>query len=547
METQYVENRWSDETTDEQRCSGTAHTIVTKQCKHCWGAIVGRKVTSSLSFLIVRKADNKEFTVNGKLDRKSKTGFSYQFLNPYFGECGAYKSDKKWISLGSDTSKAKQKATHIVNKAIPLVKPIETKSYKPSPTRREEKYSYSDVVLNPPIKPALLVREGVTTKSIVSTFLKYEDERAKNGEITYTTSQSNKGYAEEIGRFFQDQTPDKITTENITKHIDIIKCQHKRSAQIYATIYERLLLVARAKGLIEFRATNPASDLLAIKHVVQRSRCDEQSFASVQNLYTDKEVVYKLANELGLATKIRKMDLVLMRNKKGCDWEKRVKRYEENKNLGLKRRLKYSDYKKFAPYSYLDDDNQELVVYQLKTSNIIRIPYSHKIGNEYLTVGDVVERIKSVCDKSSDYLLHHTKNIGMAKIGAPIHPNTLSRKFTEKVRNLGFDWLNKTPPTWHELRSLSIRIEDDYRKLGLTAETSHEKSKDNSFSNARHSSSTLSSLVTNSPLATQSTSLAAGHSSNAVTSIYKSCRGIAGSSLKGAMKRVTNSRISATS
>lgn len=507
---------------------------------------MGRPIACSLSFTVYRKADNKKFTVNGKVDKKSKTGVSFQFLNPYFGEHGAFKFDKKWISLGSSETNAKQKATDIVNKVMSFVGTTKTKQIKRPTTRRRQKYDYSHVVFNSPIKPSLFVRKGITTNHIVSTFLNHEDERAKSGEITYTTSASNKGYAKEIGRFFKDRPPEMFTTDNITKHIDIIKSQHTRTAQIFAKVYERMLFVAKAKGLVDFRVTNPALDLLKIKHIVQRSRCDEDSYNHIQNSYTNNEVVYKLANELGLVTKVREMDLVLIRNKKGSDWEKRVKHYEEDNNLGLKRRLKRSDYKNFAPYSYVDDDNQELVVYQLKTSNIIRIPYSHKIGKGYSTVGEVIEKIKLICDKKSDYLLHHIKRIGMAKIGAPIHPNTLSRKFTEKVRNLGFDWLNKTPPTWHELRSLSIRIEDEYRELRLTAETPHKKSKDNNFDKARNSSSTLSSLVTNSPSAKQSTSIAAGHSSNAVTSIYRSCRGIAGSLIKGAMKRVANPRISAT-
>ncbi len=55
----------------------------------------------------------------------------------------------------------------------------------------------------------------------------------------------------------------------------------------------------------------------------------------------------------------------------------------------------------------------------------------------------------------SPYLLHHTRAQGQAKVGAPIHPDTISQAFTDARKLAGIP--DAGAPTFHELRSLSKR------------------------------------------------------------------------------------------
>lgn len=61
----------------------------------------------------------------------------------------------------------------------------------------------------------------------------------------------------------------------------------------------------------------------------------------------------------------------------------------------------------------------------------------------------------------SPYLLHHTKAQGQAKLGAPVHPDTISQAFTDARKLAGIP--DEKAPTFHELRSLCKR---EYEKQG---------------------------------------------------------------------------------
>ncbi|MCG8053816.1 MAG: phage integrase Arm DNA-binding domain-containing protein [Candidatus Thiodiazotropha endolucinida] len=81
-----------------------------------------------------------------------------------------------------------------------------------------------------------------------------------------------------------------------------------------------------------------------------------------------------------------------------------------------------------------------------------------------MSIDDAIKRCRN--DVISRSMIHHTKNYGNAPRGAAVHENTISRKFTACVRALGDEltWeAGKTPATFHEIRSLSIRLYSDER------------------------------------------------------------------------------------
>jgi len=64
-------------------------------------------------------------------------------------------------------------------------------------------------------------------------------------------------------------------------------------------------------------------------------------------------------------------------------------------------------------------------------------------------------------------VLHHSRNCGRAKSGDKIRDMTLAQAFAEARDAAGVTVEGKTPPTFHELRSLSLRL---YHDQGINAQ-----------------------------------------------------------------------------
>lgn len=68
----------------------------------------------------------------------------------------------------------------------------------------------------------------------------------------------------------------------------------------------------------------------------------------------------------------------------------------------------------------------------------------------------------------SPCFMHHIRHVGRAKPGDPIRGHTLSALFAEARDLTGIQWpQEKTPPSFHELRSLSARL---YADQGINAQ-----------------------------------------------------------------------------
>lgn len=104
-----------------------------------------------------------------------------------------------------------------------------------------------------------------------------------------------------------------------------------------------------------------------------------------------------------------------------------------------------------------------LWVTQHKTKARLRIPFGLRLDAVGWSLEEVVARCRD--NVVSPFLLHHTVKRTHAKAGSAIHVSTLSRIFS-KARDLaGLTWPAvdelgnpQTPPTFHEIRSLSARL-----------------------------------------------------------------------------------------
>lgn len=87
----------------------------------------------------------------------------------------------------------------------------------------------------------------------------------------------------------------------------------------------------------------------------------------------------------------------------------------------------------------------------------IFIPNELQPNGFSLSLGELVAR----CRKSgvlSRFLVHQTTTRGRSGLGSPIRLETVSTAFTEAVTDLAIDWGENTPPTFHEIRSLALRL-----------------------------------------------------------------------------------------
>lgn len=96
---------------------------------------------------------------------------------------------------------------------------------------------------------------------------------------------------------------------------------------------------------------------------------------------------------------------------------------------------------------------------QHKTGNRVAIPIGIRLDVLGMSLADVLEQCRST-GILSPYLIHQTFRGGGSKPGAPIAIRAYTNLFTAAVKRLGLDWGDKSPPTFHELRSLSKRLYD---------------------------------------------------------------------------------------
>jgi integrase len=101
--------------------------------------------------------------------------------------------------------------------------------------------------------------------------------------------------------------------------------------------------------------------------------------------------------------------------------------------------------------------DERLRVIQRKTQARLRIPLSMKLEAAGWSLTDVVARCRDLTQ--AQHLVHHIEHQGRAKPGMRVHPQTISAAFSEARSRAGIAIQEgKTPPTFHELRSLGIRL-----------------------------------------------------------------------------------------
>lgn len=110
-----------------------------------------------------------------------------------------------------------------------------------------------------------------------------------------------------------------------------------------------------------------------------------------------------------------------------------------------------------ATMTFKDVRDGHIHVEQIKTGMRLRIPLTLRLDALGWTLSDIVARCRDTI--LSRHLVHHRAHQGQAKPGDAVHPTTITGMFSAARDRAGIEVESgKTPPTFHELRSLGARL-----------------------------------------------------------------------------------------
>ena len=275
------------------------------------------------------------------------------------------------------------------------------------------------------------------------------------------TVRTNKSQLNRLRRSFDaDRAAKAISTADIAAVLTAITDEGKdRTAQAFRAFlgdcFDRMI----AKGI---RTDNPArvTDVVNVK--VKRARLSLEVFRMV---YEQTELVW-LRNAMALA-------LVTGQDRESAH------------------HAKFSD---FHDGCWWNERG--------KTGARITLPLDLRLDVFGMSLEDVVRQCRAT-GIVSRHLVHQTKRTHGARVGRPMHVDLITREFSAEIERLGIDWGEKSPPTFHEIRSLAVRLYEEQNGVINTT------GKANKVSSAN----------------TVSTKELLGHTEEATTDIYRDGRG----------------------
>jgi integrase len=242
---------------------------------------------------------------------------------------------------------------------------------------------------------------------------------------------------------FAKQDITKVTTKNISDLIDDVA---RRGLTMAARVLQRAIFVfraAEAKGLIPV-GSNPALPVEKPKVIVTRTRLTIDEFRAILGkVREDRNHWMENAMLLALLTGQRREDISGMQFgqvKDGFLW------IEQSKGR---------------------DGHQSKV----------RLPLTLRLQAIGMSLDEVIRQCRDAV--VSKHLIHHRKSWGKAPAGSHVKLGTLSRTFQEyrDAAKIAAEE-GRTPPTFHEIRSLSARLyADEYGPEVAQAILGHKSAK----------------------------------------------------------------------
>lgn len=226
-----------------------------------------------------------------------------------------------------------------------------------------------------------------------------------------------------------------------------------RTAQALRSTLIDIWKDAHAEGVLPPQHPNPATLTRRPKATVNRARLTLETFTTIhksaEKLGQQRGQWIANSHLLALVTGQRREDIAIAQFRRGRDWISAWTAWQEKRQHPV------------FPYPHVHDD--VLWIVQQKTGALVKISLALQLDAIGLSVGDVIELCRS-SRTASRYMIHHTAPFGNAPRGACVHPDTISRAFADARKATDLSWAGKTPPTYHEIRSLAERL---YKHQGV--------------------------------------------------------------------------------
>ncbi|MDX4947460.1 MULTISPECIES: tyrosine-type recombinase/integrase [Providencia] len=263
-------------------------------------------------------------------------------------------------------------------------------------------------ILSEKIKPSLVERMADSGVMLYQWISEYQ-EILKNRDLKPKTYKSYISKLNSIKEYIPNISISLVTPQLISQLINEISKTGKISmaAQVRTTSID-LFREAIIKGILK---DNPAEHTKPPKVQVSRSRMSFSDYESIKKEISAFGDFYPLLMDLALLTGQRAGDVL---------------------------KIKRSDIK-----------DGRLFITQEKTGIKIAIPLTLSMLKLRKSVNDVL--ISPVLDNKTEYLFINEKKNNLPYM-------TLFRRFSSARDNSGLKWPDKTPPSFHEIRSLSARI-----------------------------------------------------------------------------------------
>lgn len=226
-----------------------------------------------------------------------------------------------------------------------------------------------------------------------------------------------------------------ITTMDISQFIERAE-QEKgpRGAQQRRSVLLDMFREAEAKGHVE-AGKNPVTVVRNPKVVVQRDRLSLEQFLAIR--------------EQASGWLVNAMNLAILSGQRRED-------------------VAEAEFKDFRDgYWYL---------VQGKTKTKLRIPLSLRLDAIGLSLAEVVKQCRS-SNVASAFLIHHTTGNNARSVGRKVDLSAISNQFADARARAGIvSGDGRTPPTFHEIRSLSERLYEKEYGGGFTQKLLGHKS-----------------------------------------------------------------------
>ncbi|GAA4880073.1 tyrosine-type recombinase/integrase [Ferrimonas pelagia] len=268
---------------------------------------------------------------------------------------------------------------------------------------------------------------GITTGDWLDRYMEIQEQKQQTGELKPNTIKTRRSLIK-IARHKWALLPLKsIDTKAVFELLEEVKSEgkHRTASALRSTLID-VFIEAGHRGELE-GGHNPAAATKGVRVKVERSRLT----------WDDAKVILAEADK----------------RKPWCGNAMR---------LALVTAQRVSD---IHALQFANVEGDFLKFEQAKTGTRLALPLALHLDVLGMSLGDVISQCRDRV--LSRHLIHHTRNSNNAPPGAAVHQNTISRSFQLARNESGLSW-EGTPPSFHELRSLSARL---YHEQGIDTQT----------------------------------------------------------------------------